>query len=126
MIERLKNPDIPPLDINNRGAGYVPLREDSDLFFFFVQAEDEDVRELIVQLKETYPSSTRASQYQMLNLLARWPEFAPQQLEVIRPEVKEFLDPLRSESISVLESEAKAAWQTFGFDQADEEGEGTP
>lgn len=116
VIARLQNPLVPQMNPNGGGGGYHEIEDASDFMFFFVQANDDDVRKLFARMQELYPHTTRITQFQILNLLARLPEFAPDRLDAIAGEVKAFVEPIRESKNQTLAKQAEAVWKTFDFD----------
>lgn len=118
VIARLHHPLIPPMNPIGGGSGYYEVEDASDFLFFFVQADDDDVRELFGKMQEVYPKASHITQFQILNLLARLPEFAPDRLNAIAEEVKVFVEPLKEQTNQKLAGQAQVVWKTFGFEEA--------
>ncbi|PQO27019.1 hypothetical protein [Blastopirellula marina] len=116
VIARLQHPLISSRDPIGGGSGYYEVEDASDFLFFFVQANDDDVRELFGKMQEVYPKAPHVTQFQILNLLARLPEFAPDRMEAIADQVKQFIEPLKEQKNQKLAGEAQAVWKTFGFE----------
>ena len=117
VLTRMNHPFVPPTAPKQGSKGYCEVEDASDFLGFFVQANDDDMRTLLRKMEEVYPRTTHVTQFQILNLLARLPEFAPERMPAIAAEVKAFVEPLQSQSDQKLAGQAKAVWQTFGFEE---------
>lgn len=117
VLTRMNHPFAPPTAPKQGSQGYYEVEDASEFLTFFVQASDDDMRALLRKMEEVYPQTTHVTQFQILNLLARLPEFAPERMPAIAAEVKAFVEPLLEQNDQKLASQAKAVWQTFGFEE---------
>ncbi|PQO32540.1 hypothetical protein DTL21_20230 [Bremerella cremea] len=62
---------------------------------FYIQATDDDLKQLVARLIEVYPDLQPEAKFRALDCLAKLPNyFLPHRVELVRPEIQEFAERL--------------------------------
>lgn len=97
IVQMVKNP--PPKTPNAQSAfTWESLYLVSHSIHFYLQASDEDLRQLVDQLIAIYPESRPEVQYRVLDCLGKLPMYVADRVEVVRKDIEDFIATLPENS----------------------------
>ncbi|PQO27021.1 hypothetical protein [Blastopirellula marina] len=97
IVQMVKNP--PPKAPNTQSVfTWESLYLVHHSIHFYLQASDEDLRQLVDQLIALYPESRPEVQYRVLDCLEKLPLYMADRIEVVRNDIEDFIATLPEDS----------------------------
>jgi len=113
-------------DIEAHEHGFYEVPLSHRISCFYVQADEQDLRRLLILLREAYPKCDSTNQYSLLDVAVKMPVYAPDKVDRLAGEARRLAEVVPNDSHPRIRQQVDKLLAAFHLDEPSPQPEDVP